>query len=89
MLISVSVGGFDLADEENNRITAIMADDAPEGYIDPSFPRPTGDGDAPIIIYGYVFFICFLDLRITLVQCFSKIKPHVAIHPRLRYPCSL
>ena len=23
------------------------------GYVDPNFPNPNGEGDAPIIIYGY------------------------------------
>lgn len=24
-----------------------------DGYVDPNIPNPNGDGDAPIIIYGY------------------------------------
>lgn len=29
--------------------------DAPiDGYVDPSIPNPNGEGDAPIIIYGYI-----------------------------------
>lgn len=30
-----------------------MAQPPIQGYIDPNFPPPGGDGDAPVVIYGY------------------------------------
>jgi hypothetical protein len=30
-----------------------MAQPPIQGYIDPNFPPPGGEGDAPVIIYGY------------------------------------
>lgn len=45
----------------------MMADRPPgsaQGYIDPNWPPPGGDGDATIIIYGYTpnFALCVLAL---------------------------
>jgi hypothetical protein len=38
--------------------------DSVQGYIDPNWPPPGGDGDATIIIYGYTpnFVLCVLAL---------------------------
>ena len=30
--------------------------DTADGYVDPAIPNPNGSNDAPIIIYGYVYF---------------------------------
>ena len=49
-----------------------MADRPPgsaQGYIDPNWPPPGGDGDATIIIYGYTpnFALCVLALVLFLI----------------------
>ena len=39
---------FAMAEREGER--------QPDGYVDPNIPNPNGDGDAPVIIYGYGLF---------------------------------
>ncbi|KAL8676846.1 MAG: hypothetical protein Q9186_006673 [Xanthomendoza sp. 1 TL-2023] len=44
-----------------------MANKAPiDGYVDPNIPNPNGDGDAPIIIYGYTPNLALAVLAIVL-----------------------
>ncbi|KAI4092612.1 MAG: hypothetical protein LQ339_007860 [Xanthoria mediterranea] len=37
-----------------------------DGYVDPNIPNPNGDGDAPIIIYGYTPTLALAVLAIVL-----------------------
>ncbi|KAL8732972.1 MAG: hypothetical protein Q9166_002370 [cf. Caloplaca sp. 2 TL-2023] len=37
-----------------------------DGYVDPNIPNPNGDGDAPIIIYGYTPHLALAVLAIVL-----------------------
>ncbi|KAL8995387.1 MAG: hypothetical protein Q9169_004864 [Polycauliona sp. 2 TL-2023] len=44
-----------------------MSDKRPiDGYVDPSIPNPNGDGDAPIIIYGYTPTLALAILALVL-----------------------
>ncbi|KAL8710150.1 MAG: hypothetical protein Q9220_005233 [cf. Caloplaca sp. 1 TL-2023] len=44
-----------------------MTNKAPiDGYVDPNVPNPNGDGDAPIVIYGYTPHISLSALAVAL-----------------------